>query len=69
MNNSVFTEQDNLARSADEPFPTVLRARSTSLAQGEFLHSTANRVGNSDIVVSSEGNSPRLYEGMAQIVQ
>lgn len=69
MYDSVLSKQDDLAWSTDEPLAAVLRARSTSLAQGEFLHRPTDRVRNPDIVVRRESNRASLDEGMTEIVQ
>ncbi len=69
MDHSVLSEQDNLARGADEPLPTILRARSTSFAERELLHGATNGVWNTDIVVRGEGNRSSLCKRMAEIVQ
>ena len=69
MNNSMFTEQDNLARSADEPLAVLMGTCSPCLAKCQFLHGTTDRVGNPDIIVRSERDCASFNQGMAEIVK
>lgn len=69
MYDGVFTEQDNLARSADEPLAILLGACGTCLAKRKLFHSTADRVRYPHIVVGSECDCTRFDQGMTEIIQ
>ena len=67
--NSMFSEQDNLARSADEPLPIVSRPSGTGFAKRQLLDSATNGNGNADVVVCRKCNCTGIYQGMTEIVQ
>jgi hypothetical protein len=76
MNDGVFPEQNNLARSADEPFAIFSRPRWVPIVS-EFLHRAANgdpSMGDSTtdemVLVSAyrNGDSARLKQGMLKVV-
>ena len=69
MNDSMFSEQDDLARSADEPLPIVSRPSSTGFAKRQLLDSATNGNGNADVVVCRKCNCTGIYQGMTEIVQ
>ncbi len=69
MDDRVFTKQDDLAWSADEPFTVVLGTGSTCLPERELLDSPADGVRDADVVVGGEGDRAGFDECMAKVVQ